>query len=232
MKIQLKGLSGGKDRRGFASFSARYLFTDATLDEALTGSLPTSITSLPEVGRQFTEWDVDNNGFIIDVNFEGVIDEPTEDDDVFIITPEWREEPIEAFPNRKALEEKYGAYDEDGRLKFPETLAGGTTSSGSGLGSNAGTEKKNPLYGTTTYPTLRVVAQQSFCRKKVPASIYRDIGTVVKTLPAGFENPPKGPWIVDVPRLRKRGNVWEIVRTWKDVDRLEHLEALYLLLQK
>ena len=121
----------------------------------------------------------------------------------------------------------------DRRFKFPEFMEGGAATGGSGLGSSTESAgQKNPLYGTTTFPVLRVVAQQSFVRTKVPSAIYRGIGTGVKSLPAGFETPPKGPWIVDVPRLRKRGNVWEIVRTWKDVDKLKHLEALYLLLQK
>jgi hypothetical protein len=232
VKIQIKGISGGKDRRGLVSLTFRYLFTQTTVDEALTGELPTKPTSLPEVGRKFVEWDVDNHGFLIDVSFEGIINEPGKEEEQYLIVGEWREERIEAFPKRQELIEKYGAYEEDGLLKFPQYLPAKGQGSGSFQNTTKSKGELNPLFGTTSYPVLRLVATQTMVRERVPASVFSEVGNVVKKLPAGFQDPPKRVWIVDTPQVRRRGNTWEIVRRWKEVDNLKHLEALYLLLGK
>lgn len=232
MGIQLKGITGGKDRRGLISLGYRYHFGDTDPISALIAALPAVPAGLPEVDRRLTEW-ANNESFIVQATFEGILDEPSPDEDQFSITSEWREEPIEAFPDREALEKQYGAFEDadSGRLRFPETLEG-TAASGSALSKGKKASSKNPLFGLTTYPVLRMVASHSYVRKIVPASVYSDVGTVVRNLPAGFQEPPDKVWIVDTPNVRKRGNAWEIVERWKDVDRLAHLEALYLLLQK
>ena len=225
MQIQIKGIKGGRDRRGLVSLTYRYLFTDATVDDALLASLPNT-PSLPEVNRQFVEWEVDNNGFLIDGTFEGILNEPEADQDQYQVNGDWREEPIEAFPYRALLESKYGAYEEDGRLKFPEFIT--SSRGGSGIGGSA--QEKNPLFGIDSYPVQRLVASHSYVRKRVPRSVYQNAGKVVKSLPSGFEDPPQRTWITDPPKTQKRGNSWTIVESWKEVDNLKHLEALYLLL--
>lgn len=233
MAIKIKGVSGGVDRRGLAKVKGRYLFEDISVDDALVAPLPSRFTSLPEAGREFSEWDSDKS-FYMDVTFEGLLKDPTSDEDQYVILPEWREEPIEAFPDMDALVKKWGAYDEgDGRIKFPQYMSGGGTAAGTGLGSSSGSKgERNPLYGTTSYPVLRCVAQHSFVRLRKPANLASSVGDVVKNLPAGFEFSGMGPWIVDVPRMRKRGNAWEIVLTWKSIDNLKHIEALQTLLKK
>lgn len=235
MQIQIKGISGGKDRRGLCVVTCRYLFTEATIDEALTGALPTRPRGLIEIGeRQFVEWDKDNNGFLIDAKFEGIVIEPTKSDDQHMIAGEWREERIEAFPLRQKLIDEYGAYEEEGQLKFPQYLPSGGRSKGSFQNATTSNAETNPLFGTTSYPVLRLVATQTMVRAVVPSSVYSEVGSVVKSLPGTFAplSPPKRTWIVDTPVTRIRGNGVEIVRKWKEVDDLKHLEALYLLLRK
>ncbi len=162
MRIQLKGITGGKDRRGLLGLSYRFLFTDSSESEALLAALPVSI-GLPEVDRNISEWDVDNSGFIVQANFEGLVDEPGEDQDQYIIRPEWREEPIEAFPDRGTLETKYGAYEEEGRIKFPQYMERPSELGGS----SAKEDEPNPLFGTTTYPVMRITASHSYVRFRV-----------------------------------------------------------------
>jgi hypothetical protein len=232
MKIQIKGIKGGVDRRGLAKFSARFLFTESTIEEAMVADLPSKPATLPETGaRDFVEWDVDNDGFIIEAHFEGVVAEPKESQDQARITGEWREEPIEVFPDRQKLEDKYDAYidPEDGRLKFPEYIK--VKGSGSGLGGGS-REERNPLFGVTTYPVLLLVAVHTFVRLRVPDSVYSEPGTVVKSLPSIFDDPPKRTWLVDTPDTQKRGNGWTIMRKWKEVNNLKHVAALYDLMAR
>ena len=232
MKIQIKGISGGKDRRGLVSLVYRFLFTESTEGDALLGALPNRPTSLPEVGRKIVEWDVNNFGFLVDVTFEGIVSEPGKNEDQHSIRGEWREERIEAFPFRELLVRDYDAYEEEGSLKFPQYLTGGKSGSGGFKSAAKGKAETNPLFGTTSYPVMRLVATQTMVRGTVPSAVYRDVGKVVKSLPGGFKNPPKRTWIVDPPQTRSRGNAEEIVRTWKEVDDLKHLQALQLILQK
>lgn len=234
--MQLKGITGGRDRRGLFSLAYRYFFGDTDPITALKATLPSTPTNLPEVDRRITEWDVDNNGFIVTATFEGLDSGDSqfaEEDDQYTLTSEWREEPIEAFPDRAALEKSYGAYEDPdtGRLRFPETLEGAATGS-TALAKGKKSSERNPLFGVTTYPVMRMVATHSYVRATVPSAVYATIGQVTKNLPAGFQEPPEKVWIKDTPSCRKRGNAWEIVEKWKDVDNLKHLEALYLLLQK
>ena len=230
MLIQLNGVSGGIDRRGLVVVKYKFACTDTDEISALKATLPVSPAGLAEVGREIENW-VSNSNFIISARFEGDIrEEPTESQDQFFIGGEWREEPIETFTDREALEKEYGAYEDPdtGRLKFPETLE---SASSGGIGKQKASTK-NPLFGTTTFPALRLVAVHSYVRKTVPASVFTNVGNVVKNLPAGFDAPPNKTWIVDTPQVRWRGTCWEIVEKWKDVENLQHLEALYLLLGK
>lgn len=232
MKIELKGKSGGKDRRGLMVLAYRYAFTDMTDVEALETSLPNAPEGLVEVDRRVTEW-TNNTNFIVQATFEGIVSDPVEDQDQYAMTTEWREEPIEAFPDREKLEKEFGAYEdpESGRLKFPETLDANTTG-GTPLGRGKKTSTKNPLFGTTTYPVGRSVAVHSYVRRTKPPGLKKKAGRVVQSLPAGFEEEGDSTWIQDHPQTRKRGNCWEIVERWKDVDDLKNIHALYVLLGK
>jgi hypothetical protein len=231
--IQVKGMEGGRDRRGMLSLAYSYLVLDMSPEEASLVALPVKPATIPETGeRKFKEW-VHNRNFMMTAQFEGIVSEPGEEAEQCMIQGEWREEPIEAFPDREALMKEFGAYEDPdtGRLKFPETLEG-TTSSGSSLSKSKRQSEKNPLFGLTTYPVQRMVASRAYMRFNVPSSVYESVGEVTKTLPAVFDEPPNKTWIKDPPLVRKRGNAWEIVERWKDVERLKHIEALYLLLGK
>lgn len=227
----MKGIKGSRDRKGLSSYTLTFLITDATLDDGFSLPIPVP-TGLPIVGRSFREWDVDNNGFILDVTCEGLISEPPPgSDETFSVQPEWREEPIETFPYQDALVKNYGAYEGgEGTLKFPQYIKGGASAGGGLAKAQLSGKETNPLYGVRTYPVLRIVASHSYTRRAIPSSVYSRIGTVIKGLPPGFEYPGDKPFIVDTPVLQSRGNCWSITERYKDIDKLKHLEALYGLM--
>lgn len=227
--IQLKGKQFSVSNEGLVSFVIRYHCD--TEDEALSG-VPSEYRGLRRYGRNGSEWDPDADQYIVQVTYQGLLaSEPTEEDDDFAIDAELREEPIEAFPDRALLESNYGAYIEDGRLKFPETLSGSGKGS-TGLSSGKNSKGKNPLFGVTTYPVMRMIASQKMVRRTTPASIYSDVGRIVKSLPSGFDEPGNKTWIVDAPQVQKRGNARVITKRWKDIDPIKHVEALYTLIRR
>lgn len=94
-------------------------------------------------------------------------------------------------------------------------------------------DDRNPLFGVRTYPVYYDVATHSYVRKRVPADVYRRAGTVVERLPAGFEyDGDAKAWLYDAPDRQKEGSAWRITERAKEVDKLKHLQALYLLIQK
>jgi len=233
--LQIKGITGSRDRRGLVSVTYNCFIADTTEARALVAELPFN-PGLPEVNRTVKEFQIDNRSFLVTVTCEGIVPggTPLEANDQFLIEDEWREEPIEAFPDRDTLEKRYGAYpDDDGRLKFPEFLpTGAGTGSGSGLGGGRSSDDKNPLFGVSTYPVQIATASHSYIRTAKPSGLRKKAGTVIKSLPAGFQESGGGPWLVCTPSCRKRGNCWEIVERYKEINNLKHLEALYLLLRK
>lgn len=243
MAIELKGRRFDYGENGLLVFRLRW-FCD-TEDEALFGITP-FYRGLERKGHNGAVWDGNTSKWIVDATFKGLADggpDPESFDD-YVIDGAWREEPIESFPDRALLITEFGAYEEDGKLKFPEKIpdrkAGGSgivgvipfaggTSGGTGLEPG----DPNPLWNTTTYPVYYDQAEHTYVRPRVPAEVYRRRGTVVETLPAGFEyDGDAKAWLYVEPSRRKIGNAWRITERAKEVDKLKHIQALYALIQK
>lgn len=134
--------------------------------------------------------------------------------------------PISSHPNIQKLIEKYnGQVDPStGKVTFPPTYtpagAGGLEGSQQG-----GAPKTNPmagkLYFTKPAATFRHIQQM----QSIPSNIWTNVGQKIENLPAGFPNPPpftnesgeqvKYFWIVLSPQIYRRGNAYEIVRSYK-----------------
>ncbi len=230
---ETKGRRFAVDSKGLVTWTVPY-FADSEGDLA---NLPTQYRGALRTGASGAEWDAGEGKYVVTVTYQGF--DPSQgaasgELDSYEITPEWREEPIESHPDVAALKAQYGGTVDpsDGRLKFSETLDG-KGGGGTGFGGTKKSSAKNPLFGVTTYPVLRLVATHSYVRDHIPKGIMSKPGTVVKSLPAGFEGEGNDKtWICDTPQIRKRGNAWEITERWKDVDRLEHLQVLYKLIKK
>lgn len=134
--------------------------------------------------------------------------------------------PIAAHPNIRELITKYkGTVDvSTGKVTFPPTY---TPAGGGGLGGGggAGGVRTNPmagkLYFTKPAATFRHIQQTD----AIPRNIWNNVGKKVARLPAGFPNPPdfsnangetiKYFWVVLSPQIYRRGNAYEIVRSYK-----------------
>lgn len=215
--------------QGMIAITLNYLCDSE--DEAIFG-VPINYRGLIRRGHNGGTWDPDDEKWKVNVTYQGLADgaSPSEDLDTFNIDGEFREEPIESFPNRQLLVANYGAYYEEGRIKFPETLSG--TKAATGL-SSARAAEKNPFFGVTSYPVYYEVASHTYVRPSVPARVHRERGTVLDRLPSGFDYQGNSKsWFVDAPSLKKIGNCWSITERYKDLDDLVHLNALMRLVKK
>ena len=133
--------------------------------------------------------------------------------------------PIAAHPEIRELIKKYkGTVDTaTGKVTFPPTY---TPQAGGGLnGAGGGGVRTNPmagkLYFTKPAATFRHIQQTD----QIPSNIWSNVGKKVAQLPAGFPNPPdfinrngetiKYFWVVLSPQIYRRGNAYEIVRSYK-----------------
>lgn len=230
--IQLRGKSLSWTDVGLVSITIKY-YCD-TEDEALFG-LPSSYRGMARRSGSGAEWDAGEDKWIASAVFQGLADgaDPSSELEQYTIDGEWREEPIEAFPDRALLVSTYGGYIDaaDGRLKFPETLSS-SGSGATGFSSSSKASVKNPMFGVTSYPVLRLVAEHTYVRSSAPSGIYTRVGTVLTSLPSGFDEPDGKTWIVDTPTIRRIGNARHITERYKDIDMLKHVEALYRLIKK
>ena len=233
MAVQIKGRKFSVSDQGLIALTLRY-FCDSE-DDAIFG-IPPSYRGLVRRGHNGATWEPDDDHWIVDVTYQGLADgaEPGADLDDYEISGEFREEPIESFPDRAMLQRVYGAYIDasDGRLKFPELLPGGGKSA-TGLSGSRRSGEKNPFFGLTSYPVHYEVAAHTYVRPSVPASVHTRRGTIIGSLAPGFQYRGRSQtWFVDAPLLRKRGNAWTITERFKDLDALTHHAALMKLVRK
>lgn len=250
--IQVRKAIRTRDKNGMVSWAVTYK-ADSLSDAVpafYNGTLRQTDKTEPWTGNPA-------NGYLIDATYRGLDEgEDPEVYDRFQITGGWREEPIEAFPLRGVLVKYFGAYVEKDKLLFPEqrpkiqasgpafgsfgSAFGGVASASISLTSgisqanaSSNEDDRNPLFGVRTYPVYYDVATHSYVRKRVPADVTRRAGTVVERLPAGFEyDGDAKAWLYDAPDRQKEGTAWRITERAKEVDKLKHLAALYLLIKK
>lgn len=229
--ITIKGKTFQVSDTGLVAIRLKYL-TDSE-DEALTG-IPYAYRGLIRRGHSGGTWEPDDNKWIVDVTYQGLVaGDPSEELDQFEISGEFREEPIEAFPERAALQSNYGAYiDNEGRIKFPETMPVKASASFGGA-TTSQSSQQNPLFGLTTYPVYYERASHTYVRSNVPGIVHRRKGTIITNLPSGFEyGGDAKAWFVDAPAIRKTGNCWTITENYKEIDALPAINALMALIRE
>ena len=121
--------------------------------------------------------------------------------------------PILQHPNKDDLIKKYGGKQVGNTIKFPATYSEG------------GQTKTNPMAGVLYYTKPSATFRHIVQVENIPTNIWQDVGKKIESLPAGFPNPPeftnlKGEsvkyyWIVLSPQIYRRGNSYEVVRTYK-----------------
>ena len=227
--VEKESFDIGKDGR----ISLKIQWLADSRAEALR-EIPTVMDTLVRTSLSASPWISENDGrYLANAVYEGLVDEQqAAESEQYELTSEYREAKIETFPDREILRNEYGAIEEDGRLVFPPTIKkpkGG----GSGLGNSKSAEVPNPFFNLTTYPVEYAVANWTILRKRVPASLEKAAGTVVGSIPTGFDyNGNATSWLVRPLRRRKVGNMWEINVQYQQVNEFSDVEALLILLQK
>ena len=209
--LQLLGLGGAVDRNGVVSIDVPMWV--ATLSEALNVTSDLGI-GLPLVTRSFKQ--SEDGGYEVTLHYEGIDDEPKEDQTTFEFDVSMSEDPIESHPNFDALAEKYG-WDEVEKA-FPKFPPGTATSDGSALGKKS-KAKKNPLYGTESYLAVGAIFRKTYAVRTIPAGVLRGIGSIVERPPdiGQFHMPSTGSkrnWLKLAPKIRRRGNSVEVTEEW------------------
>lgn len=254
--IELKGAKFTVSDDGMVKMQRKY---HADTELAALTEIPNKYNGLIRRGHNGGQWDAGADEWIVTATYEGQLEDGSDNPelDQFEIVPEFREEKIENFPDRQALVDQFGAFVEDGKLKFPEalptraagtatgligaTVAGAAGFGAAGIGLSAAQSalqaknfEKNPLFGLTTYPVEYEVATHTFVRSQVPASAHRLKNTVITDLPAGFEYAgDTDAWFVTAPRIVKVGSAKRIVQRYKELPPvMKHIEALYLILSE
>lgn len=131
--------------------------------------------------------------------------------------------PIAAHPEIRELISKYNGNTDPstGKVTFPPTY---TPKADSGLSGGTGV-KTNPMAGKLYFSKPSATFRHIQQTQLIPVNIWSNTGKKVASLPAGFPNPPpfinkKGEeikyfWIVLSPQIYRRGNAYEIVRSYK-----------------
>lgn len=222
-------------REGRMTLAVQLLFD--TRREALT-QYPRTLEGLLFAGAEGAPRTTKEGKWILGARYDGIIDEPTERDDSYRLTGEDREMPIENFPDRELLKKEFGAYEENGRLKFPEKLPKsnviGSLLNLDSYKDGAG-EMDNPLFNATTYPEEYQVAVWRFVRRRVPQVVEGWVGTVLTKLPKGFEGmgaKSDARWYVRPLDVNKMGNCVECQVQFKEISKFQALEALQKLLKR
>lgn len=131
---------------------------------------------------------------------------------------------IESHPEIRELIRIYKGNTDytTGKVTFPPTY---TPTAASGLSGGGTGVKTNPMAGKLYYNKPSAIFRHIQQTNLIPTNIWNNVGKKVASLPAGFPNPPafinkKGEeikyfWIVMSPQIYRRGNAYEIVRSYK-----------------
>jgi len=207
-----------------------------TLAEAKTG-FPRSYDGALFLSASGSPFISEDGKWITVARYEDLTEEGNEALDDYNTRGELREINIEEFPDRELLEKEFGAYEDNGELKFPPNLPE-TATSPTGLPALSSTgqpkDEENPLFNTKTWPVEYETAIWRMVRKKKPAKVMKLAGTVVRKLPSGFEyTGDDESWYVRPIETRKsRGGLWSITVTFQEIDDFKAQKALLALLGK
>lgn len=201
--------------------------------------VPIYYSGLQLLTKRITPYSNVAGQYVAACTYGGIEDEPGdgEEDGSFELIPEEREEPIENFPDRDYLVAEYGAYEDNGVLKFPMRIPR-KTDSVTGLAPSRTAKpwalggENNPLFNCRTYPVVYEVAVRTFFRKTFPARLLNEAGRVIERLPSGFGNQGgERRWWVERPHRVRVGTGWRITWRARSLDGLPMLDGVISALQ-
>ena len=207
------GQSGSRDEHQMVSWDVPW-YVESSADVFDVGDEP-PLVGLVETGRNFSQ--VEGAGLIVTITYEGYAGEhesPEDEEPIYSFDSSFKEEPIEAHPDFPAIKKRYeGTFDpEDKTTKWPEFLS--TAASKTGLfGPNdvvKGGGEKNPMFGNETFLSFASVFRKSYIREELPPNMLDGIGTIVTSLPRGYPTPDGRDWLQMPPRIRERGEFFQV----------------------
>lgn len=201
------------DRSGMLSGSiqrhVKQAFDEVSL-ELLSPSAAPATVKIPCVTAT-RDYDAKNGMGIYTYSYEGLIADPDESQTTFELDITMEEVSIEAHPNIKKIEAKYGTFDP--RLKrFPKEVPADFEAPGLvGAREDGKVSLPNPVAGTDSYLVFGATFRKIYVRKAIPAHVLRGIGAIMSSPPglAAFPLPPaakKRKWLKLAPKITKRGN--------------------------
>ena len=136
---------------------------------------------------------------MLDEHTEESLDGTEEGAESFSFDSSFSEEPLESHPKWPIIDNKYGpsTKDENGKLVFPKTLSV-TKSVGTFKKESTSTEK-NPMFGETTYLSLRATFKRTRVVSAIPADLLDQVGSIRSSLPAGLPTPADHDWLIMPP---------------------------------
>jgi hypothetical protein len=195
--LKLNGVAGSVSKTGLASITVPF-YVD-TLAEALTVT-PDFGISLPLAGRQFRE--TENGGFEVSLTYEGLEDDPTDDQADFELDVSMSDDPIQTHPMFAVLKALYGW--DTAEERFPETDPN---------------QQPSPAYGAESYLTVGAVFRITTTRRSIPGSVLKGIGTITAAPPgiAQFQIPNadgQRNWLKSAPKIKRKGNAVNITEEY------------------
>lgn len=202
------------DRRGLLSGSIQRHRDEGkneiNVQLLLQRSAPTDIIDLPCVGV-VRSWDERSKKGIYTYSYEGLVEDPSDDEATFELDITMEEVGIEAHPNLEEIEAKYGIFDT--RLKrFPKYAPNSGGGESTGLSGSRGKKQTlNKLYGTDSWEVFGATFKKSYVRKAIPPRALKGIGTIIKSPPGlgRFPLPPAAKyrkWLKLPTTINRRGN--------------------------
>lgn len=230
--VKQSGTTGDRDNRtGLASVVQSYVVD--TLAEAMQCGRDDVPLGLVEVRRPFSSYKNHPTKLLVNVQYEGTMDdEPGEDAGHYEFDVVLEENPIEAHPKIDELRKRFnGTVDPNTkRVHFDIEAPSNNQSGGSALSKTAAKSAKNPLYGLTSFLTLGSIFRRTIVLKTVPSDLLDRVGTIRQSLPKGFPTPEGRVWLVMPPRMVTRGNGYELAEEWKLIRDEPGIRVVYSML--
>lgn len=216
--VPLLARSGSIKNNGQYTLTKTYVTTEesslSTINDFIPGFLPTAI-NWRALGGGAYEKTVDYESFKLSTGNNSPVEEKEGIQGRFELEIQDELHPIAGHPNIREIIKKYqGTIDENNRVSFPVTYK-----------TPEGSRRTNPMAGKLFYTKPTAVFRHIQQREDIPTDIWQNVGKKIEKLPAGFPNPPPEVndsgeaitwyWVILSPAIYRRGNSWEIIKTYK-----------------
>lgn len=207
-----------KDRLGFLNVAVHRVMQESELQSSGLPQAPFQTI----LGVPWTRTDIDGEDGRLTVRwlYEGLAENYTTGalKEIYEFDPSYEEVPIRAHPDfKKWIDAGYGTQDAFGNVYWYPDLSLVTDPAATGLsgGGSTGSGKRNPMLGVEAYAVMGGIWRKQYAALRLPGNLFGRVGTIVTRPPGPVPNVPKGRnFLKAPPRVRFRGNAWDISEEW------------------